>query len=250
MHTASKLLKLIFIMAMCYGFSADTMTSVGTVSFMIGNPSDVTIMRSGGKSWFPARLNSPVHDGDNIKTGKEARCEIKLKKSGVVRIDEKTVFKLKMSASGISEKSFLSLGKIWMNIKSLFGSDKRIAIQTPTAVCSVRGTIFRVDADSSTRVAVYDGSVDVGPENASMSQPVAPQQRAPRSLKPVEIEGPHEIPPPFEVTLDQWVQIVAGYQIEVRSDGKYAKSKINKRSDAQSDWIRWNQERDGFNNDH
>lgn len=48
-----------------------------------------------------------------------------------------------------------------------------------------------------------------------------------------------------EVSLDQWVRIVAGQQIEVRADGKYYQSKINNQLDQQDDWVAWNRQRDG-----
>jgi hypothetical protein len=47
------------------------------------------------------------------------------------------------------------------------------------------------------------------------------------------------------VSLDQWVRIVAGQQIEVRADGKYYKSKIDNQIDQKDDWVAWNRQRDG-----
>jgi hypothetical protein len=97
-----------------------------------------------------------------------------------------------------------------------------------------------MDADSTTRVAVYDGKVDVGPTNDLRQQ----LQQQTRPGAPVQIPGPTQVPGPFQVSLDQWVQLVQGYQLEVRSNGRYAKTQIDSVSESRSDWIQWNKARD------
>jgi hypothetical protein len=97
-----------------------------------------------------------------------------------------------------------------------------------------------MEADSTTRVAVYDGQVDVGPTQNLQQQ--LQQQRQPGA--PVQVPGPTQVPGPFQVSLEQWVRLVEGYQMEVRNNGRYAKTKIDSTAEAQLDWIRWNKERD------
>jgi hypothetical protein len=92
---------------------------------------------------------------------------------------------------------------------------------------------------------VYQGSVDVGPLWATQSDTSHPKQQK-IFQPPHEVPGPTQVPGPFEVSLDQWVRIVAGQQIEVRADGKYHKSKINEQIDQEDEWVRWNRQRDGI----
>jgi hypothetical protein len=41
-------------------------------------------------------------------------------------------------------------------------------------------------------------------------------------------------------------QIVAGYQFDVRTDGKYHKSEIIQQRGQEDKWVKWNKERDGI----
>jgi hypothetical protein len=50
------------------------------------------------------------------------------------------------------------------------------------------------------------------------------------------------VPGSFEVSRDQWIQIVAGQQIEVKADGKDYKSKIDQQSDQEDEWVKWNRQ--------
>ncbi|HQG45285.1 MAG TPA: hypothetical protein PLG50_06480, partial [bacterium] len=68
--------------------------------------------------------------------------------------------------------------------------------------------------------------------------------RQQQSGPPQEVSGPKQIPGPFEVSLEQWQQIVRGQQIVVRKDGKFAKSPIDEKSDAADDWVKWNKQLD------
>ena len=241
MSTTSKLLKIFLISFLAFGFTKNSTNSIGKITFILGKPNQVNILKLGNDNWQSARLFSKVYNGDKINTKNESRCELKLNDQSLIRIGENTTYRLKQNSSGLTRDSQLSFGRIWFNIKSLLKKES-FAIKTPTAVCSIRGTIFRMETDSTTRIAVYDGAVDVGPIDGLPKQ--EEQHNQTKSLQPVEVPGPHEIPPPFEVTLDQWIRIVQGYQIEIRSDGKYAKSKIDETEDQKSEWVKWNIIRD------
>lgn len=235
----------VLIMTLVFMAGAED-NSIGSINFLIGDKNDVKIKNAGQAYWTNARLNTKVKSNNQIKTQLESRCEVKLNDGSTVRIDEKSNFKFssfsnKSKRSGLS--SFLSWGRIWANIKKAYQPSAEFKITAPSAVCAVRGTIYRMETDSTTRIMVYDGAVDVGPvisADKDSSRSIPPS----KSLQPRVIPGPHEIPGPYEVTLDQWIRIVKGYQIEIRPDGKYAKSRINENIDNQSDWVRWNKERD------
>ncbi len=233
---------LLVALVMIYGFVPAGTRAIGTVNFILGDAEDVKILRAGQTDWQPAKLYEPVYTGDQIKTNQESRCETKLEGRGVVRIGENTIFAFSEELLNRKLNASLTSGRLWANIRHV-GRGSNFWIRTPDAVCSVRGTIYRIDADSSTRVKVYQGQVDVGPLSSAKKDTAAipqPQIYQP----PIPIPGPTQVPGPSEVTLDHWVQIVAGQQIEVRANGKYRKSNFDPKQDQQDDWVKWNQQRD------
>jgi hypothetical protein len=223
--------------------STDT-TAVGTVSFLIGGPGDVKVQHKGEDDWHPVRLRMPIVEGDIVRTAAESRVEIRLIDDSVLRIGE--LSELEITSALIKEDSKqvlsgLNKGRLWANVSRLSGRKDEFQIRAPTAVCAVRGTIYRIDADSATTVRVYDGIVDVGPLSKLKTKPETQRRR---SLEPVEVPGPYEIPPPYEVTLEEWIRIVRGFQVTVRTDGKYAKSRFDEAEDSRLLWVKWNRERD------
>jgi hypothetical protein len=216
---------------------------IGAITFVLGKSGEVRILRVEQDLWLPAKTKMPVHLGDKLNTQAESRCEIKLNDGSIIRIGESSQFDFEKSLLANKKRSFdasLAQGKIWANIVSLVWGEK-FEIKSPTAVCAIRGTIYSIDADSTTRVAVYDGQVDVGPTQALREQ----LQRTPRPAgPPQQIPGPTQVPGPYQVSLEQWVRLVKGYQLEVRPNGRYAQTPIDPQRDLQNDWVQWNLGRD------
>ncbi len=218
--------------------------AIGSISFLLGAANDVTVQHLGEKTWLPAKMKMPILGRDRVQTQAESRCEIKLLDGSVVRIGEKTLFDFsqsKASSSGKSVSASVAQGKVWANVTKLKGSKDKFEVKTPTAVCAIRGTVVRMEADSTTRVAVYQGNVDVGPTD-SLRSVIQQQERRPGP--PQQVPGPTQVPGPFQVSLEQWVRLVQGNQLEVRRDGRYAVTPINTAAERQVDWIQWNLQRD------
>ncbi|MDZ7330480.1 MAG: FecR domain-containing protein [candidate division KSB1 bacterium] len=233
---------LLVVILIVYGFLPAGKSSIGSVNFILGDAEDVMILRAGHDTWEPAKLYQPIFAGDQIKTNQESRCETKLVSRGVVRIGENSIFEFSEDLLKKKLNANLKTGSIWANIR-LTGRDSNFWIRTPNAVCSVRGTIYRIDADSSTQVKVYQGQVDVGPLWLVKRDSSGTRQSG-IFQAPTPVPGPSQVPGPFEVSLDHWIQIVAGQQIEVRANGKYYKSNFDLQQDQDNDWVRWNQQRD------
>ncbi|MBN1348727.1 FecR domain-containing protein [candidate division KSB1 bacterium] len=224
--------------------------SIGKISFIIGAQNEIKMKNAEEPGWKSARLYAKVKNNDQIQTQTESRCEVKLNDGSTIRIGEKSKFTFTEASDSPQKRSFSSLlswGRIWANVRKVNRSYNQFQITAPAAVCAVRGTIYRMESDSTTRIMVYDGEVDVGP--AATSQDSTPVPSPPKNLQPQEIQGPYEIPGPYEVTLDHWIRIVKGFQIEIRPDGKYAKSEIDEETDQNSEWVRWNQQRDAVRRD-
>jgi hypothetical protein len=240
----SKLLLIFLSGLLVISFSPET-SSVGKVSFPLGN---VLLLSKGETRFRKATFNMPVKTGDKIETKKQSRCELTYNDGSIVRIDEQSIYTIEKVAIATEKKeveSTLSIGKLWANLKKLIRGKDSWKLKSPAAVVAVRGTIYRMNAgaDSSTQVLVYQGEVDVRPATQAGAQPgmgVAPGQ-------PRQVQAPVQIAPPTQVSMKQWFEIVkAQQQIVVRPDGSYATSDFNMEQDGKLDWVKWNKERDAM----
>ena len=183
-----------------------------------------------------------VYEGDRIQTMRAECLEITIKDGSVIRIAEESDVAIMCPSSKVISPE-VARGKIWGNIKKLSKRNYDFQVSSGTATAAIRGTVFRMDndvKDSLTKVLVYDGKVEVGPGKV-LEKKVGP---APSPGERREVEGPKEVPGPYEVTLMEWITIVKGQQINVKSNGKYHKFKFNREKDAQDKWVKFNQKRD------
>ena len=223
----------------------------GKISFPLGR---VESRPGAAGNWTRVDLNQEMFVGDFLKTAAKSRAEITLRGGGKFRIGENTELELtKAQVEGL-KKDFgatVSKGQVWVAAKAAFGETKNVAVRTPTAVAAIRGTTYRAVADSAmSSILLYDGEVDVISADADQSGGGgqggggggggfaigAPQQVAP----------PAQIPGPFEVSLDDWIRLVAGMQVNVRADGTYELFEFDREADAQLEFVRWNMERDSL----
>lgn len=220
---------------------------IGQISFLLGAPGDIEILTTGNKTAKPATLKMAVQTGDIVTTKPESRCEITLQDGAIVRIGENSTFQFNeanLKKKNQKVKAELSGGNVWVNLSKTVTGKKDFQIKAPTAVCAVRGTIYRIEADSATTCVVYDGAVAVGP--VGLWGKTTPKSL--RSGPPQQVPGPTQIPGPYQVSLEQWQQIVKGFQITVRNDGKYAKTRFDEKREAENDWVKWNKELDAKEN--
>jgi hypothetical protein len=223
----------------------DAAQPVAKISFPLGN---VKILHKGKKKMQKARFQDKLYGGDKIKTEKGARCEIKYNDGSVIRIDQRSIYTIESAKITKKEKkveSSLSIGRLWANIKKLASSSDNWFLRGPSAVVAVRGTVYRMDSmeDKSAKVLVYSGSVNVGSPSWAPNAGSKAQGRNPGA--PQQVQGPSYVKGPSVVSLEEWVEIVkAQQQIIVKPDGSFQKSDFNLVADAQSDWVKWNLERD------
>ena len=223
----------------------------GKITLPLGK---VDVRYSLGDTWDRARPNQPVFEGNIIRTQTRSRCEISLSGGGRVRIGENSELVLEQVSVKPMVKNFsadLKKGNIWVTARAAFGEKKNVSIRTPTAVAAIRGTKYRARAgEDESSVLVYDGKVDVNQaknvidERNKMRRSLAPEKPKFR-LGPVEeIGAPTEVAGPFEVTLEEWVSLVEGMQINVRKDGRYHLFKFDQAADAEDDFVKWNRDQD------
>ena len=139
-----------------------------------------------------------------------------------------------------------------------FGEKKNVAVRTPTAVAAIRGTVFKAKAgDDESSVQVYDGNVDVNQVEKFMEErrkrrkdmsPKGPDGAPKFKLGPVkEIAAPTQVSGPYEITLEEWVTLAKGMQINVRADGKYHMFEFDQEKEDKDDFVKWNKELDTDN---
>ena len=211
-------------------------------------------LSSTSNKWTRAKPNQPVFEGNIIRTQAKSRCEITLTGGGKVRIGENSELELNEVDVKPMSKNFnanLKKGNVWVSAKAAFGEKKNIAVRTPTAVAAIRGTKYRAKAgDDESSVLVYDGKVDVNQaknyieKRKEKRKGMAPKN-TPFKLGPVEeIKAPTQVSGPYEITLEEWVTLAEGMQINVRKDGKYSMFEFDQAADGDLDFVKWNKEQD------
>ena len=207
--------------------------------------------------WARAKPNQKVFEGNSIRTQAKSRCEITLTGGGKVRIGENSELELNEASVKPMVKNFsanLKRGNVFVSAKAAFGEKKNIAVRTPTAVAAIRGTKYRASAgENESSVKVYDGKVDVNQaknyieERKKKRQGLIPKN-TPFKLGPVtEIKAPTQVSGPFEVTLEEWVTLAEGMQINIRADGKFHMFEFDQAKDAEDEFVKWNQELEAGN---
>lgn len=137
------------------------------------------LMRADTGKAVPLRAGTAVHSGDRIVTGPDSNLMLQFADgSRLLVLSDSEVLMDSLSAWGttgmVDTRIRLQGGRVDTRVKPATGPGSRYQIITPAAVAAVRGTAFRVAAESGKaimRSEVTAGTVEVG--NAGKSTPVA-----------------------------------------------------------------------------
>jgi ferric-dicitrate binding protein FerR (iron transport regulator) len=133
----------------------------GNSATLVNAAGEVSVLRSGA-IWvlFP---NDLVQPGETIVTGEDGFAEFQVADGSSFQVypDSRVVFRKNPTTLGDLLDVFL--GRVKVYIQHLGGRPNRHRVFTPTAVISVRGTIFEVSFDQTetTLIAVDEGIVGV-----------------------------------------------------------------------------------------
>jgi len=243
---------ILVILIVILSANQSTGKNFGKISLPLGK---VEVQSGGTGDWAKAKPNFPVKEGDIIRTLAKSRCEITLVGGGKVRIGENAELVLNAANVKPMEKNFnasLKRGNIWVSAKAAFGEKKNVSVRTPTAVAAIRGTKYRAKAgEDESEVLVYEGKVDVNAvknvieDRQEKRKSFVPEGQPKFTLGPVtEIKAPTQVSGPYEVTLEEWITLAEGMQINVRKDGKYHMFEFDQGKDADLDFVKWNKELD------
>lgn len=222
--------------------------SQAEVTFLQGKAEVLPRGETGKKSLI---VGSLLSQEDEVQTGERSRIEIRLPDRSIIRFDQRSTFKMKNLLFDPQEASRevkveMSGGKSWANVRKVFGPKKTFEVASANAVAGVRDTIWRmnVEADQSTMIRVYEGTVQV--YHPFVKPDYKPEEGGFRT--PREVPGPQQVARPYEeVTKDQWEQIVLTQmmQVVVPAVGKpQPPTPFRLEEDQRDEWVRWNQQRD------
>ena len=128
---------------------------------LVSAAGDVSVLRS-DSVWalFP---NDTVQPGETIVTGPESFAEFRIADGSSFQVypDSRVVFR--KNPGTLRDLLDVFLGRVKVYIQHLGGRPNRHRVFTPTAVISVRGTVFEVSVDETetTLIAVDEGLVGV-----------------------------------------------------------------------------------------
>jgi ferric-dicitrate binding protein FerR (iron transport regulator) len=143
---------------------------VGTIAELNGQ---AEISRPGSAAdapWAPAQVGGPIHQGDQIRTGRPGRVRIVFQDESVLVLSDDSLVRVDESVFSPADGSVRSLlqmfrGKVRAVVTEYYQQRQAsYEIQTPTAVAGVRGTEFVVEYDETartTRVSGIEGTVAV-----------------------------------------------------------------------------------------
>jgi ferric-dicitrate binding protein FerR (iron transport regulator) len=122
---------------------------------------DVSVLRD-NSIWalFPSDLVQP---GETIVTGEDGFAEFQVADGSSFQVYPESRVVFRKNATTLGDLLDVFLGRVKVYIQHLGGRPNRQRVFTPTAVISVRGTIFEVSFDEAetTLIAVDEGTVGV-----------------------------------------------------------------------------------------
>jgi hypothetical protein len=200
----------------------------------------------GQKGVRSLRINDLLKSGCEVYTSEKSRMELLLPDNSITRFADNTRFKILQVDAGDAGKRdvkiFMTMGKIWSNVRKALGGKGGFEVSCQNAVAGVRGTIYRmnVEDDKSALVKVYDGEVAVSAAAAAVKE-----QKAPVVGPPQPVAGPTKVAGPKPVSMDEWVYIIKSMQqIRIKSDGRAEEPKDFTEVEDRDAWVDWNKSRD------
>jgi phage tail protein X len=220
----------------------------GVVTYLEGQ---VQVKRAAEVQWSPVHPNMILSQNDQIRVLSQSRAELILDNQSVLRLSENTLLTLqKMEEERAAQKETarmeISLGRLWVRVTKLFNPASRYEVKTPTAIAGVQGTTYqvRVIDGKETNIQVFEGAVNV--YNPFPKAGPGTPERPGQVERPMEVAGPREVPGPSTVSREEWTQIVLHQyqQITVTGGEVPRPTSFDPQKERQSDWVRWNEERD------
>jgi hypothetical protein len=171
--------------------------ALGAFSAVTGR---IEIRRAQMKEWLPAQVDMPVYFGDTVRSGSDGEGEIVLTDESLLKINPNTQLAVNTIISPVEKKNSILLffGRIWNKVSGKALKRKTFEVQTPTAVCGVRGTDFTTAAyeDGTMLVQVRSGQVHL--DNETSDTTLAANQGARVSFATQKITAEPDFQPQWQ----------------------------------------------------
>jgi hypothetical protein len=123
---------------------------------------DVSVLRDG----YPWALfaGNAVQPNQIVKTGPDGYAKFQVSDGSIIEVFPNAQFKFRDNPGSLKDLLNVAIGKVKVYIQHLNGIPNPNNVSSPTAVISVRGTVFEVnveDEDGTTFVSVDEGKVEV-----------------------------------------------------------------------------------------
>jgi hypothetical protein len=164
----------------------------------------------GAIAWDKLYIGDKLAGGSAVRTQPGGSLDLKTHRGHRLHLREDTTLEL-TSLEDNQTQGQLEKGSVVSSVKHL-KSDERFSIQTPTAVCAVRGTEFETRATSEgTWVAVFRGIVGVSASGGGEETAVHAGQMT--SVRHGAIELPHAIPRENRLATDSALAHAARHEV-------------------------------------
>lgn len=165
------------ILVVVFAFVVQSLIIMQRVAGVAHVSGQVEYQRLGKGAWRRLTTNTILQTNDAVRTvGANSMAELYWIDGTRMRLAPNTTMGIKKCTyNGMkrTETSLfrLNLGKVWVRIVRTLSRPSKFEIETPTAVATVRGTIFSVAVKpgGSTKVSVYDGTVEVISADAALA---------------------------------------------------------------------------------
>src|SRR3990170_1978268 len=133
---------------------------LGMDTAVLGQLTGQVSVEKSGELWV-LTLGQTLQAGEIVVTGPDGYAVLELPDQSKIEVFSNSRFAFRTNRFNWRDLIDLYLGKVRLYIQRLTHEDRSYRVTSPTAVISVRGTVFEVEVDSSqqTRVSVESGSV-------------------------------------------------------------------------------------------
>ena len=165
-HTLTILLSLIIILSFSsWAAAMEKQEPLGEITSLKGR---LEIKKKESRSWVTAAPGMKVFYGDAVRTGDASEGVITLVDESFIKVHANSQIVMNTIISPLEKKNsvLMFFGRVWSKISRKAMHRKLFEVQTPTAVCGVRGTDFETGAyeDGTTLVQVNTGEVAIDNE--------------------------------------------------------------------------------------
>jgi len=235
--------------------------SLGKITFYMG---DIKLQQAGNVKWSNATFNTGVSQSDKVKTDRQSRCEVTFTTKKVMRVGEKSIVEITKDKAG-TEEITMKKGSAWLSLFLPWGKSK-FRMKTPSSVCSIRGTVYRLDSDENqTTYRCYEGTIAVTPFQEDGTTPgdstfeigageelilvmnfeeyKKQQEKAIEDFKRKEMEDFEKFKQQDQQQFDDMLKKDAE-DFKKINNLNYKRTSFDRSEDMKSDWVQWNMERD------